>query len=321
MTKKLSKHQKTKVLKPKVTVQSSISSLDSLDNLSGPLTYGFTNDYMFRAVFQENKEALHGLLCALLDLSWEQIIQITILNPIILGEAINEKTIVLDLKILLNDNRILDLEMQVANEGDWPERSLYYLCQTFAQLPKGGVYKDLLPAMHIGILSFSPIPENPRFYAEYLMSDIKTHKIYSDKFALRMLDLSKINSLTNEEKQTDLYRWAKLFTATTWEEVKKLANEDSTISKACFTLHEMTEDEKIREQCLARMRYELDRNSAIRNGFDKGFSQGLEAGTEAGKSQLIFTLLESGMTLDELSVRLKMPVDEIQKLTSSTPSK
>lgn len=97
MTKKLSKHKKKTILKPHVTVQTSTSFLDSLDSLSGPLTYGLTNDYMFRAVFQENEEALHGLLCALLDLSWEQIVNITILNPIILGEAINEKTIVLDL--------------------------------------------------------------------------------------------------------------------------------------------------------------------------------------------------------------------------------
>lgn len=312
MTKKRTKETR------KPHIQSSASILERLDHLSGPLTYRLTNDYMFRAVFQKNEDALHGLLCALLDLSWEQISDITILNPIILGEAINEKTIVLDIKILLNDNRILDLEMQVANEGDWPERSLYYLCQTFSSLPKGATYNSLLPVIHIGILSFTPVTDNPQFYATYLMSDTKTHKIYSDKLSLRMLDLSKINTLTNAEKKSDLYRWAKLFTATTWEEVRALASEDSNISKACFTLHEMTEDERIQEQCNARIRYMLDRNSAVQNGFDRGYATGREDGLEEGEQkkllQQIHRKLIKGKSLEEIATELEETVETVKPI-------
>ena len=44
------------------------NSTQPLDNLTGPVRYGLTNDYMFRAVFQNSEEALRHLLSALLDI-------------------------------------------------------------------------------------------------------------------------------------------------------------------------------------------------------------------------------------------------------------
>ncbi len=35
---------------------------------TGKIPYGMMNDYIFRIVFQENKLALKGLLCSVLDL-------------------------------------------------------------------------------------------------------------------------------------------------------------------------------------------------------------------------------------------------------------
>ena len=52
-----------------------------------------------------------------------------------------------------------------------------------------------------------------------------------------------------------------------------LAKDDSSISKFTFTLHEMSEDEKIRQQCMARERYEHDRASAISYGNKQGREQ------------------------------------------------
>ena len=54
--------------------------------------YGLINDYMFRAVFQTSEEALRGLLSALLYIPEEEIVSCLICNPILLGDAIDEKT-------------------------------------------------------------------------------------------------------------------------------------------------------------------------------------------------------------------------------------
>ncbi len=63
---------------------------------TGTIRYQMTNDYMFRAILQKNQKVLRGLVSALLHMRVEEIMELSIENPIILGEAINEKTIVLD---------------------------------------------------------------------------------------------------------------------------------------------------------------------------------------------------------------------------------
>ena len=78
----------------------------------------------------------------------------------------------------------MNLEMQVKNELNWPERSLTYLCRSFDQLQSGEDYWEAKPAVHIGFLCFAPFPENPEFFSAYRMMNIKTHHIYSDKLTL-----------------------------------------------------------------------------------------------------------------------------------------
>ena len=93
-----------------------------------------------------------------------------------------------------------------------------------------------------------------------------------------MLNLNQIDKATEKERSSELYHWAALFKATTWEEIKMLAKDDSSISEFTFTLYEMSEDEKIRYQCFARERYEHDRASAIEYGIEQGIEQGIERG-------------------------------------------
>ncbi len=107
-----------------------------------------------------------------------------------------------------------------------------------------------------------------------------------------MLNLEQIENVTDEERQSDLYYWTKLFKATTWEEITMLAKNNSSISEFVFTLHEMTEDEKIWEQCLARDLYDHDLASATENGIEKGIEQGIQQGMQQF-SQLILKLTEA----------------------------
>jgi len=41
----------------------------SFEEATGVIDYGFTNDYMFRAILQKNKKVLKALICALLHLA------------------------------------------------------------------------------------------------------------------------------------------------------------------------------------------------------------------------------------------------------------
>jgi len=222
---------------------------------TGPVTIPMTNDYLFRALLQRNNNVLKGLLCSLLQLKEEQIKSVVITNPIVLGEAIDEKDFFLDINLILNNNSIINLEMQVINEHNWPKRSLSYLCRSFDNLNKGMKYEDVRPAIQIGLLDFTLFPEHPEFYATYQFLNVKTFTKYSDKLRLSVLDLSQIPLATYEDKACGLDHWAALFKATTWEEIKTLAQNNKYISEASETIYQLTQEQQIRLQCEAREDY------------------------------------------------------------------
>lgn len=276
-----------------------------LSNAAGKVRYRLTNDYLFRAVMQRNKKVLIGLLSALLYLKPEDIESIEITNPIILGEEIDEKTFILDIKIILNQNVIINIEMQVADYHDWVERSLVYLCRAFDQPVKGGAYLDIKETVHISILAFTLFPDYPEFYAQYQMLNVKNHHVYSDKFRLYVLDLTQTELATTEDCQYSLYQWAKLFKAQTWEEIKMLAKENEYIEEAAVTMFDVTAEENIRLQCEARQRYEEDRASLLASGMRQGMELGMEQGLEQGIKQGIKQGTERYATLNQLLLKEK----------------
>lgn len=101
------------VLRKEAKNDSVAEERDGLEHYVGKLKYPLTNDFLFKAVLQKNQTALKGLLCALLHMKMEEIVSIRIVNPIEIGGIIDNKIMMLDLKLELNDSRILDIEMQV----------------------------------------------------------------------------------------------------------------------------------------------------------------------------------------------------------------
>ena len=130
--------------------------------------------------------------------------------------------------------------MQVINEYNWIERSLSYLCRAFDNLAHGQNYIDVKAAVQIGLLDFTLFPQYPEFYATYQM----------------------LNMATEEEKAYHIDRGASLFTATTWEEIKMLAQKDEYIKDAADTIYHLTREEKILLQCEAREDYYRRQNDA-----------------------------------------------------------
>lgn len=224
----------------------------SFENASGPIDYGFTNDYMFRIVLQQNNCVLKGLICSLLHLQSDDIVSVEITNPILLGDKFDAKEFILDIDVTLNNSMLINLEMQVANKQNWSERSLSYLCRRFDQLGKGQNYINCKPTIHIGFLDFTPFPEYPEFYATYKLLNIKNQHLYSDKVTLCVVDLNHIELATDEDKTYGVDLWARLFKATTWEEIKMIAKNNPVIIDACESLYILNADEIARQRSRAR---------------------------------------------------------------------
>ena len=96
---------------------------EALVDAKGEIDYTFLNDYMFRSILQKNERVLKALVCVLLKLAPDEVTSVKITNPIELGKSIEDKEFILDIKIEINNVNLLNLEMQLINYKDWPERS------------------------------------------------------------------------------------------------------------------------------------------------------------------------------------------------------
>ena len=194
-------------------------------NLTGPIDYGFRNDYMFRAALQLSQKALIGLISSLLHLPPSAIKSVTITNPITLGATIEDKDFVLDTNVLLNN--------------------------------KGQNYSELKPVIHIGFLDYTLFPERPEFYATYRLLNLKDHFEYSDKLTLSVVDLKHIELATDADKAYGIDKWAALFRSISWEEILMTAKNDEYLMEATKTLYNLNADDMVRQRCQARMDAEL----------------------------------------------------------------
>ncbi len=230
-------------------------SISKLASFTGTIDYPLMNDYMFRSVMQSNENVLKSFLCSLLHLNPDDVWSVQILNPIELGKKISDKDFILDIKILMNNNTSINLEMQMNNQYNWPERSLVYLSRLFDGLNAGDTYKAVKPAFQIGILNFTLFPEYPEFFSTYKMLNIKNYQKYSDKFTIHVLDLTQIHLAAKEDKDYNLDRWARLFNALTWEDFKMISAGDKSMQEAGEMLFTFNGDDRIRDQCEAREDY------------------------------------------------------------------
>lgn len=256
------------------------------------------------------------------------------------GKSVDAKDCILDVLLELNTGEIIDLEIQVRDEHNWPERSLLYWAKAYDRLKKGEDYERLKKTYHIGILDFTLFKDNPAFYAKYEIRDTKTGYPYTDKLNIRILDLAGIErAIGDESVNPKLIKWVMVFKAKTMKELETLAEGEEVFRTMVTHIKELTEDERIRMQCAAREDYERrmigEYNRGTRDGeaigvqkgetigLQKGEAIGLQKGEAIGRKKAmndIFNVinhLKSGnMTLAEASKKLNVPLEEVEKLLS-----
>lgn len=245
------------------------------------ITVKLTNNYAFQKIFK-NTKIVKGFLMALLDLKEYEIKKIEITDPFTLGKNNEEKEGILDIKLILNQNRKINIEMQNTYQDDWTERSLFYNCRMFTDgFQKGHPYGELPPCIHVGILSFNQMI-SPNYYHKISLMDEKTKEIYSRKFQFHMLELKKLENVKEKQKRKPLYQWAKLIAAQTWEELEQESKGNKYMERALEEMIKISQDEKERYLYLREEMAESDRvsqiQSAQRIGHEKGRVEGKKEG-------------------------------------------
>ena len=238
-----------------------------------PFNICLTNNYAFLKIFKK-EENVKGFLIDLLNLKEKQIKKIEIKDPFTSGENKEEKEGILDIKLTLNGNKKINIEMQNTYQEDWAERSLFYNCRMFTEgFKKGEPYWKLSPCIHVGILNFNMM-KSPGYYHKVTLRDEKTNELYSRKFQFHMIELKKTKTTKGKARKHPLYRWARLIAATTWEEVAKESAGNRYMERIQEEMVKMSQDERDRYLYLREEMAASDRVSQLQSAENRGVRVG-----------------------------------------------
>lgn len=207
-------------------------------NATGIIQTGLTNDMLFHIVMNKSRKALKGLICALKRLDPEDVRDVNILNPIDYGNYIS-KEVVLDVRVELNNYEIMDIELQLYHDPNWDKRSVLYLCRAFDTIGEGEDYSLLKPTTLIIITErgFMTKPGEPEFYAKNMLLNVRNHQVYSSLLSVNVLYLDQTELATKEDYEYDLVHWAKVFKATTWEELNALVKGNAALEEVANIMY------------------------------------------------------------------------------------
>ena len=306
--------------KEKIIIHPSKQVTAAFEQATGAVLRPLSNDLLFHIVLQNCKPALKGLLCSLLSLKSEELKDVEIKNPICYGDYLHKKQIVLDSKVLLNNDTVVNIEIQNQHAENWNDRALFYTCRNMADLNGGDDYAQLMTFYHIGIIDFKIANKEPRFYARYELCNIDNPcEKFNRKLAIFMLSLRQTERATKQDIDSGRLHWAKLFKATTWEEIKSLSIEYPDIKEAAKTMYIATAEEQIRQELADIEKGRRDHlwlmNSARREGLAEGKAEG-KAEERALSKKIVQMYFKEKKSKEEIATELGISLGEVSDLVN-----
>jgi predicted transposase/invertase (TIGR01784 family) len=223
------------------------------------LEYTFTYDTLFKMLFVKFPELLKRLVAAILGIPVDSITEFRIVNPEIPPESLGDKFCRLDINMVVDGQRV-NLEVQVADEGDYPERTLYNWAREYSSaLQAGSSYSTLPRVIIISIVDFKMF-DCAGYHSEFRPLEVTRHELLSDRMQLHFFEIRKLPKKVDAKNELELL--LSLFRAKTEEDLKKLeALEVPIVTQAIGAYREITVSPEFRE--LERLRADARHNEAL----------------------------------------------------------
>ena len=241
-------------------------------------------DYAFKEIMMDEKARI-GFLSAILKLKPEEIKEIQILNTNLRKQSEKEKLGILDVRILMNNNTEIDIEIQLAAMNIWADRALFYLAKMYTeQISAGEDYTVFKKCVSISILDFNLFEHESEFYSCFHIREDSHHFLYTNKMEFHVLELPKLPKEL-QENSSDIELWAKFIRAERKEEFDMLAEKNAYIGSAYQHLQVISQDEEKRLEYEAREKAIRDYNQIMLEAKQIGRAEGREEGRAEGREE------------------------------------
>ena len=281
-------------------------------------------DFVFKKIFgsEENPKILIGFLNAVLKPSIP-IVEVQIKNTDIEKVHVEDKFSRLDVKARTSNKEIINIEIQLKNEYNMIQRSLYYWSKLYEeQLGDGDRYDKLCRTVCINILDFKYL-KNDRFHNGYRLKEIETNEELTDIEEIHFIEIPKLKKLNSEEEVVDMLEgWVEFLRDPESEVVRKLEMSNSEIREAKDKLYKLSMDEKERELYFLREKSIKDEISALANaeekgiqiGIEQGIKQGIQEGIQREKIETVLRLKSLGLNIEQIAKGTCTSESEVEKI-------
>ena len=263
-------------------------------------------DIVFKRIFAHkgNEEFLTEFLSSLLNI---KIKNIEIMHDIHLEKDIeDDKLGIIDVRAIINDNSIINIEIQLRNEFNIIERSTFYGSKLISdQLRKNDLYKDIKPVIVICILDYNFFP-----FEEYINDTVMVlnkHRKFNvnENIKYYYIELPKFRK-SNYNRESIINQWLTFIDSENSKELEEIMKKNNTIKKANDELEYLEGDEAFKRKVELREKYERDLASALYNREEKGK---LESKKEIAKK-----MIQKGMSLKEIEELTGLTEEELKNI-------
>ena len=294
-----------------------------MNNTNNEFKISLKNDYIFKKIFakEENNSKLKDFLEAILNIEIKKVI---VKNPEIPKNMLDEKLAILDIRAEINEDTMIDIEMQVANQYNISERSTIYTAKMITSDVKvSEEYKDMKKAISINILNFNYFKTNTYHNIAHMkfekikkeeyvdMGYKEEQEIVTEKVEMHFIELPKF-AQKNSGTKSKLEQWLWVMVGKE-DKMEKARKENKEVEKTINELNTMnlSEEERIlyEEREKAIINYNLEMAAAEKLGIEQGLKEKKKKGIKKIKFDMIKNMLI-----------LKIDDDTIKKVAKITDS-
>ena len=279
------------------------------------------NDVVFQRLFnKDNQKITKAFAEAMLD---EKIHHMTINeDKELLSDTLDKKTGILDLQIDVNNTEKVDVEVQLVERSNLPERLLFYFSKLYLkEIGKGEDYRIAKRVVLIAIIDYNLKIEIEDKKMETIWQIVeKNHPktILTNKFEIHILELEKVKEEYKKNKENKKAQWLLFLDDPETKEVKEIMEKNEDVKEAVIEVRKLSQDEQLQREAELREKAIMDEKAIYQAGLDNGKEEGEKLGRKKGRvetmKEVAKKLLKQNMNIENVAEITGLTIEEIEKL-------
>lgn len=217
----------------------------------------------------EHEEIRNNLISDILDIPLSSIRSTRIMNSFLRKLFKKEKQGILGVKMEMNNDTKMNLEIQIGICKHWRKRKLFYLSKLYIEdLIVGEDYSKLKRCISISILDFN-LTEDAEYHSVYKLRD-QSGRLFSDLLELHVIELRK--KIEGDRRIDD---WIRFFNVKSEEDAKMIQTKNKGVLAALEELKTMNLPRAARDIYEEIMKEKRDKRAREEYVWDEGKAEGI----------------------------------------------